>query len=99
MTVDTNAPRNPSQVLLGDSLIKLVRPKKNPGSEGRGREGRGGVGGGGGGGGGGREISEVTSLIPFVKLPNKYAMMSLHITMETGRRNQKGASNMFCMMR
>ena len=30
MTVDRKAPRNPSHVLLGDSLIKLVRPKKNP---------------------------------------------------------------------
>lgn len=30
MTVETNAPRKPSHVLLGDSLMRLVRPKKNP---------------------------------------------------------------------
>ena len=30
MTVETNAPMNPSQVFLGESLISLVRPKKKP---------------------------------------------------------------------
>ncbi len=30
MTVEKNAPRKPSHVLLGESLIRLVRPKKKP---------------------------------------------------------------------
>jgi hypothetical protein len=29
-TVEKKAPRNPSQVFFGDSLIRGVRPKKNP---------------------------------------------------------------------
>ena len=30
MTVEAKAPRNPSHVFLGESLIRRVRPKKNP---------------------------------------------------------------------
>lgn len=36
MTVENNAPMNPSHVFLGLSLISGVRPKKNPGSQQRG---------------------------------------------------------------
>ena len=82
MTVDMKAPKNPSQVLLGESLISRVRPKKNPKEKGN-KE----------------KSSGKEKLFIHYYSPKRYAMISLHITIETGRRNQKGASKMFCMMR
>ena len=54
--VENAPPINPSQVFLGDSLIRGVRPKKKP---------------------------------------NIYAMMSLHIIIETGTRNLNYRESIF----